>query len=365
MRQKQRARLALSLAALASTAWALSSILEGCATGQIITEPDGSSGDATTSSDAGCQSGQTSCNGTCTNTASDPLHCGSCTTACADGSVCSQGACATSCSGGTTQCGSSCVNEKTDPQHCGSCDASCAGNDFCDGGVCIPSCTSQQKLCSDGGLFCANIQTDNNNCGDCNIVCQNTWTCQQGKCLPTCGTSETLCDIDGSADGGPPFCTNTNTDNSNCGTCDHPCSGNQYCDAGVCATNPIPTACKVVNGLTWCYHPGVCGEACNTVCSYVGKTPLADAGAWLNAQSTTQNCQNIATAFNNGTSPSITSYTYACVEFQGGVGNDAGTITGQILCSNYSGCPANHLTNMDGLGVACSGSSWLSLCPCQ
>ncbi len=268
------------------------------------------------------------------------------------------------CTSPQVKCGTTCVNEKTDPQHCGGCDASCASGDSCDGGACIPGCTSAQKLCTDGGLFCANVQSDNGNCGDCNAQCTGGWTCQAGRCLPNCTGGQTLCDIDGSADGGPPFCTDTNTDNSNCGSCDNPCTSSQYCDAGGCVNNPSSATCKTVNGLLWCYHPGTCGEACNTVCSYFGKTPVADQTKWLDAQSSSTSCQALATAFNNVSTPSLASYSYACAEVNG-TSNDSGTLTGQIYCSSYASCPASHLTMMDGIGNACSSAAWISLCPCE
>ncbi len=337
--------------------------IAACATGGLINgEPEGGT-DATAGDSASCNSGQTSCNGTCTNTTTDPQNCGKCGTACTNGQVCSQGACAANCGGGTTKCGSSCVVLATDLQNCGKCGNACPNGDGCDGGACIPNCTSAQKLCNDGGPFCANVATDNQNCGDCNVACTNGWTCQQnGRCLPSCG-NQTLCDMDGGTQGdGGPFCTNLQTDNQNCGTCDNACTGNTYCDAGGCAPSPT-TTCKNVNGLSWCYHAGTCGEPCNTVCSYFGKTP-ANTTTWTNAQNTQQLCQNIATAFNNGTTPSVSSYAYACVEVNGST-DDAGNVTGQMYCSSDNGCTTSHLTTMDGQGNACSTAAWISICPCQ
>lgn len=272
---------------------------------------------------------------------------------------------ALNCGGGTTKCGQACVDVKTDPQNCGKCATACPTNDFCDGGTCIPSCTSAQKLCDDGGLFCASIQTDNQNCGDCNVACATGWTCQTGKCLPNCGTGQTLCDIDGGSQGdGGPFCTDTKTDTNNCGACDKACTVTQYCDAGTCANSNIPSTCKTVNGLLWCYHASTCGEPCNTVCTAVGKTAYTDAGAITAAQNTSTLCQSIATAFGNSSTANVGAYAYACVEVAGS--GDGGALPGQIYCSTDNGCPTAHLTTADQQGVACSGTNpFTGICPCK
>jgi hypothetical protein len=365
-------RYILAACAIGSTCVSAALVLDGCATGGLIEgQPEAGEKDVTTTgndaanSDGGCKAGQTDCNGTCVNTASDPKNCGKCGTACSDGGVCSQSACATTCGGGTTKCGSSCVNVQTDPQNCGKCATACAGNDFCDGGACIPSCTTAQKLCDDGGLFCANVQTDNANCGDCNVACLTSWTCTQAKCLPNCTTGQTLCDIDGGTQGdGGPFCTDTKVDPNNCGQCDKACTTSQYCDAGACVTNVIPSACKTVNSVLWCYHPNNCGEGCNTVCTAAGKTAIADASVVLAAQNTQTLCQNIATAFGNVSTPNVGSYAYACAEVAGF--GDGGAVTGQFYCSTDIGCPTSHLTTSDQQGVVCSGTNpFTGICACK
>lgn len=359
-------RLIIAVGAVVSSSVSAGLVLDACATGGIIIEPEGGSNDVTVPpGDAGCKAGFTDCNGTCVSTASDPKNCGKCGTTCTDGGVCSQGACATTCGGGTTKCGSSCVNIQTDPQNCGKCATACAGNDFCDGGACIPSCTSAQMLCDDGGLFCASVQTDNANCGNCGVACTNSWTCQQAKCLPSCTTGQTLCDIDGGTQGdGGPFCTDTKVDPKNCGQCDKACTSTQYCDAGGCVNNPIPSTCKSVNGILWCYHANNCGEPCNTVCSAVGKSANTNGTTITSAQNTQALCQSIATAFGNASTPSVSAYSYACVEVAGS--GDGGAVTGQIYCSTDTACTTTHLTAADQQGVQCNGTNpFTGICACQ
>jgi len=121
-------------------------------------------------------------------------------------------------------------------------------------------------------------------------------------------------------------------------------------------------ACQEVNGLTWCYNPDACGEPCNAVCSVYGLTP-SNTTAWFEAQNTPQKCQALADAFGiAGTS--MASYTYACLEDTGA--NHANNLfVSPLLCSTFSGCPQNHLTNMDNLGASCNQNSRRSICPCE
>lgn len=330
---KRRLRWFLAVEGALLCAWGGAALLEACATGELVTGPDASEQDSSSGNDSGKADA-------------------------GDAGIAPDGACL------LTKCGSACVDTKTDNANCGQCNHACT-NATCDGGVCVPTCATQQKVCAgDAGLFCASIETDNANCGDCNVACQQPFTCQTGKCLPTCQTSETLCDVDGSADGGPPFCANVQTDPYNCGTCDHACNGGQSCDAGACVSPP-PT-CASVNGLLWCYYGGACGEACNAVCAHFGKTPVSNSTAWLNAQNTNTLCQNIATAFGVG-SASASGYTYACAEDSWGLHGFNGGLIGPLLCSTTTNCPTDHLATMDQGGINCDASTQTrrSICPCQ
>lgn len=127
----------------------------------------------------------------------------------------------------------------------------------------------------------------------------------------------------------------------------------------------LPDNCVEANGLTWCYNPEACGEACNDVCAAVGGTPVADSGVWFEAQNTTGECQNISQAFGLGTSVDMASYTYACSEDPSGDHVAPGGLNAPLLCSTFAGCPDNHRTNMDQLGIACGPNSRRSVCPCE
>jgi hypothetical protein len=85
-------------------------------------------------SDAGepesCDLGELRCGDSCVRPDSDPLHCGGCGMACADGEVCSAGACADVCSAPRMICDERCVDPRTDPDHCGAC------GERCESGVC-------------------------------------------------------------------------------------------------------------------------------------------------------------------------------------------------------------------------------------
>jgi hypothetical protein len=62
----------------------------------------------------------------------------------------------------------------------------------------------------------------------------------------------------------------------------------------------------------------------------------------------------------------MNSWTYGCLMDSGGNHNGQ-TFLGPLLCSTFNGCPQQHLTNMDQLGVACNSpqASRRSICPCQ
>lgn len=99
---------------------------------------------------------------------------------------------------------------------------------FCDK---IATCSAPTTNCGTGGnLVCVNEQTDNNNCGSCGHVCSGaTPSCVAGVCSAlVCAAPTTNC-------GG--VCVNEQTDPNNCGTCGHSCGGGA-CVAGACVLSP-------------------------------------------------------------------------------------------------------------------------------
>jgi hypothetical protein len=77
---------------------------------------------------------------------------------------------------------------------------------------------------------CTNTNTDNNNCGTCGTVCTAPETCNGGTCSCASGTS--LC-------AGACVALNTTT---NCGTCGNACTAGDSCISGACVAPP-PSVC--------------------------------------------------------------------------------------------------------------------------
>jgi hypothetical protein len=192
----RRALLAVVLSGFAAGAWA-------CANGLLANDDAGADGSTSDSSagdaqpkdggadvikpgDAGCPDGTTLCGSSCFDLATDPQHCGACTTACSTAdagnpgdagiitAVCNGGTCDVDCDGGLSKCGSQCFDEKNDPQNCGGCGAACDGGP-CNQGTCCPPgdtiCTGQ----------CTDTTADDQNCGGCGKACDGG-TCINSTC---------------------------------------------------------------------------------------------------------------------------------------------------------------------------------------
>jgi len=250
--------LRLALGAGAGMACVVIALAQGCATGSLVTGSDAS---------GGCASPSVMCGSTCVQTSNDPDHCGSCDNACSGSKVCSAGKCGTSCTSGTlcTPDGGkpTCADTQTDSKNCGSCGNACGNGQTCTAGKCSGSsgCSQGQSPCAiaDGGTSCFDLQTDQNHCGTCTTTCLQTLeTCSGGQCTSTCTGGKTLCILDGgTVDGGPTaHCANLQTDDTDCGSCFHGCSGGSQCTNGTCvstllgsgtASDPWRTATPLAN----------------------------------------------------------------------------------------------------------------------
>lgn len=81
-----------------------------------------------------CPAPRVDCGELCTDTDTDPAHCGACGMACSGTTICMGGTCV--CPAGQTLCGSSCVDTMTSNLHCGGCDRPCAATESCAAGTC-------------------------------------------------------------------------------------------------------------------------------------------------------------------------------------------------------------------------------------
>ncbi len=185
-----------------------------------------------------CPVGTFNC-GICTDLLNDPANCGACGAVCAQGHVCTSGACVLSCQEGYADCSGTCRDLMTDQYNCGTCGLTCAAGYLCIDGSCAPDCPDGYTSCSG---ICKNLTNDPANCGECSNACAAGEVCLSGSCSFTCPAP--YIDCSGS-------CADLDTDHLNCGSCGNECLSGQVCEAGACANSCIA-------GLTLC--SGACRD---------------------------------------------------------------------------------------------------------
>jgi len=184
-----------------------------------------------------CSGSQLDCdmmaaNGCETDTTSDPLNCGDCSTSCG-AAMCVSSVC--TCEAPLVFDGSrSCIDTMLDPDHCGALMNVCRDDQWCDAG----SCECRPGLTDDGAGACVDRQTDPGNCGSIGTDCSTMGsmvTCRGGSCEDACTTGQTNCSN---------ACVDTQTDPLHCGLCDRVCERNRYCLSGSCERYEPGTGCS-------------------------------------------------------------------------------------------------------------------------
>ncbi len=135
-----------------------------------------------------CPVNMQTCEGVCTDTQNNPLHCGSCTNACGADELCNQGSCLAVCEQERSLCPSGCVDLQTDPNNCGVCNTQCEAGEMCQNGNCtafLPqgyACT-QGSECETG--FCVDGVCCNSACSSGCDACIGEYTdSSNGTCAP-------------------------------------------------------------------------------------------------------------------------------------------------------------------------------------
>jgi len=101
-------------------------------------------------------------------------------------------------------------------------------------------CPSGQVDCTG---TCVDTDTDETNCGSCGNTCSSGYLCVAGQCELTCQTELTNC---------TGTCVDTDTDEDNCGSCGNICLNGEICIAGFCdVLSPTCDGTQSVGGR-WC-----------------------------------------------------------------------------------------------------------------
>ena len=194
---------------------------------------------------------QSSCNGQCLDTTSDPNHCGGCNPCPIRAMICAASTCL--CNAGTHFCAAQGVCAlDTDPTLCGASCAVCPGAGIpraqfgtvsCVNGGCVLTCQFPSlTACSTGPTTadCFDLTASTSHCGSCSTACDATanGTPRCAGTPPACGV---ICDPGYTqcvSDAGPPSCAYAMNDPLNCGSCGHLCpgpdAGKGLCVNGVC-----------------------------------------------------------------------------------------------------------------------------------
>ena len=192
--------------------------------------------------DCVCNTGLTECALSCTDTLTDPNHCGGCNEECRTSEVCEQGTCV--CPSGMELCDGACRTPDwfaTDADHCGACGTVCTSNEVCEAGAC--RCADGLAECNDQ---CFDTQISFQHCGGCGNACDVSYgVCVEGACRCASAT-ERICD-DVCVPRGPLNC-------GSCGTTCAQCGVNDACvDVAKLYVGHVGSCALMTNGEVWCW----------------------------------------------------------------------------------------------------------------
>lgn len=139
------------------------------------------------------------CLGFCTDTQSDPRHCGKCGERCNDGEYCVSGACR--CRPGAVNCGAGSDCAPITASRCVTCAVGCpaSGTHNCDvaSRTCVSACAAGKTACAVGINYdCVDTRTDPFHCGECGKDCNFDEVCATGNCrryMPAAGCKSCPC----------------------------------------------------------------------------------------------------------------------------------------------------------------------------
>ena len=262
---------------------------DGDTAGGSSGDGDGEGGEPNVREQLSCTPRQTECADACTNTKSDPDHCGECGHECESGEGCLAGKCERfGCAPGQVECEGQCVDLQRDAQNCGACGDACDPGMVCSDGDCFTSCPGDQLAC-DGG--CVDPHADEQYCGatQCSTetgmggggpthdgsVCSAGERCEEGRCEVSCTAGRIVCGdecVDPLRD--PDFCgATTCQDGPTSGTA---CGLGEVCVEGGCATS-CPDGQLACNGI--CIDPETDNQFCGaSLCSDEASGGTVDEG---------------------------------------------------------------------------------------
>jgi hypothetical protein len=335
---------------------------QGCAAGQVCA--NGACADQCSNE---CAPGSVQCagNGTqaCGNFDEDACSEWAAIVPCAEGLVCSNGACQANCAdeciNGATRCAPGGV------QTCGNIDEDactdwgpavpCAGDQVCSNGACAETCADE---CPPGATRCGanGVETcgnfDNDDCAEWSLTspCPAGQVCSNGACAASCN-DECLAGSVQCAGNGFQSCGEFDGDRCLDWSPVQPCQAGTSCSAGVCSQF-CSDECNA--GATRCGGPGVqvCGNFDADGCQEWGQGVPCAAGEVCDAGRCAARCQDECAAGTrrcdaSGVQTCGSFDNDACTEWSAGSPCDAGEICSDGACVNVLGqcnadadCPA-------------------------